>query len=272
MVEPGDRKNMAAYLMETFTVSTTRACKVVGLPKSMYYYQSVKSDQPVIDKLNELVSMRVNHKAGQDKLYERIRMEGIRWNYKRVRRVYLAMGLKHRQRSRNRVPTREKQPLVVPIGLNVSWSMDFMHDTLMNKRRFRVLNIIDDYNRQALIVEGDYSFPSEAVIRQLERAIHEYGKPQSIRVDNGPEFTCSTFQDWCNKMDIRIQFIQPGKPMQNGYIERFNRTFRQDVLDAYMFKDLYEFNDIKDEWLEDYNHHRPHESPNNYSPIKYSTA
>jgi putative transposase len=73
-------------------------------------------------------------------------------------------------------------------------------------------------------------------------------------------------------MDIRIQFIQPGKPMQNGYIERFNRTFRQDVLDAYMFKDLYEFNDIKDEWLEDYNHRRPHESPNNYSPIKYSTA
>jgi len=135
-----------------------------------------------------------------------------------------------------------------------------------------VLNIIDDYNRQALIVEGDYSFPSEAVIRQMQRAIHEYGKPQSIRVNIGPKLTCSNFQDWCNKMDIRIQFIQPGKPMQNGYIEKFNRTFRQDVMDASMFKDLYEFNNIKDEWREDYNHHRPHESLNNHSPIKYGTA
>ena len=263
---------MAVYLMDSYSVSTTRACRVIQLPKSMFYYQSTKDDQPVIDKLNELVSMRVNHKAGQDKLYERIRSQGIVWNYKRVRRVYLAMGLKHRQRTRKRVPKREKQPLVVPIGRNVSWSMDFMHDSLMNKRRFRVLNIIDDFNRQALVVDGDYSFPGDAVIRQLERAIHEYGKPERIRVDNGPEFTCSIFVDWCEQMGITIQYIQPGKPMQNGYIERFNRTFREDVLDAYMFEDLYQFREIKDEWMEDYNNHRPHEALNNHSPVKYCSA
>jgi putative transposase len=199
---------MAVYLMKSYPVSTTRACKVIDLPKSMFYYQSSNDDQPVIDKLNELVSMRVNHKAGQDKLYERIRSEGITWNYKRVRRVYLAMGLKHRQRTKRRLPKREKQPLTVPIGRNMSRSMDF-------------------------------SFPSHGVVRMLERAIREFGIPMKIRVDNGPEFTCSVFVNWCAQRDILIQYIQPGRPIQNAYIERFNRTFRQDVLDAYIFEDLY---------------------------------
>ena len=263
---------MAAYLMESFSVSTTRACRVISLPKSMYYFKSVKDDQPVIDKLNELVSMRVNHRAGQDKLFERIRAQGIPWNYKRVRRVYLKMGLKHRMRTRKRVPPREKNPLEVPIARNINWSMDFMHDTLRNKRRFRVFNVIDDYNRQALAIEADFSIPSNAVIRILERTIHEYGKPLKIRTDNGPEFTCSTFVDWCAAHDIEIQYIQPGKPTQNSFIERFNRTFREDVLDAYLFEDLYEFRHITDEWQEDYNYFRPHESLNNLSPIKYCGA
>jgi len=241
VVRPGDRKNMAVYLMKSYPVSTTRACKVIDLPKSMFYYQSSKDDQPVIDKLNELVSMRVNHKAGQDKLYERIRSEGIPWNYKRVRRVYLAMGLKHRQRTKRRLPKREKQPLTVPIGRNMSWSMDF-------------------------------SFPSHGVVRMLERAIREYGIPMKIRVDNGPEFTCSVFVNWCAQRDILIQYIQPGRPMQNAYIERFNRTFRQDVLDAYIFEDLYQFREITEEWLEDYNNHRPHESLNNLPPLKYQST
>jgi len=263
---------MAVYLMKSYPVSTTRACKVIDLPKSMFYYQSSKDDQPVIDKLNEFVSMRVNHKAGQDKLYERIRSEGIPWNYKRVRRVYLAMGLKHRQRTKRRLPKREKQPLTVPIGRNMSWSMDFMHDSLFNKRRFRVFNVIDDYNRQALMIEADFSFPSHGVVRMLERAIREYGIPMKIRVDNGPEFTCSVFVNWCAQRDILIQYIQPGRPMQNAYIERFNRTFRQDVLDAYIFEDLYQFREITEEWLEDYNHHRPHESLNNLPPLKYQST
>jgi putative transposase len=232
---------MAVYLMKSYPVSTTRACKVIDLPKSMFYYQSSKDDQPVIDKLNELVSMRVNHKAGQDKLYERIRSEGIPWNYKRVRRVYLAMGLKHRQRTKRRLPKREKQPLTVPIGRNMSWSMDF-------------------------------SFPSHGVVRMLERAIREYGIPMKIRVDNGPEFTCSVFVNWCAQRDILIQYIQPGRPMQNAYIERFNRTFRQDVRDAYIFEDLYQFRAITEEWLEDYNHHRPHESLNNLPLLKYQST
>jgi putative transposase len=263
---------MAAYLMESYTVSTTRACRVVSLPKSMFYYRTVKNDQPVIDKLNELVGMKVNHRAGQDKLYERIRSEGILWNYKRVRRVYLKMGLKHRARTRKRVPSRDKRPLEVPIGRNISWSMDFMHDTLRNKRRFRIFNVIDDYNRQALAIEADFSMPGDLVVRYLERVIHDQGKPQNIRVDNGPEFTGSTFVDWCASQEIAIQYIQPGKPMQNGYIERFNRTFRQDVLDAYLFEDLLEVRQITDEWMEDYNHHRPHESLRNLSPIKFCSA
>jgi putative transposase len=151
------------------------------------------------------------------------------------------MGLKHRQLTKRRLPKREKQPLTVPIGRNMSWSMDF-------------------------------SFPSHGVVRMLERAIREYGIPMKIRVDNGPEFTCSVFVNWCAQRDILIQYIQPGRPMQNAYIERFNRTFRQDVLDVYIFEDLYQFREITEEWLEDYNHHRSHESLNNLPPLKYQST
>jgi putative transposase len=231
---------MAVYLMKSYPVSTTRACKVIDLPKSMFYYQSSKDDQPVIDKLNELVSMRVNHKAGQDKLYERIRSEGIPWNYKRVRRVYLAMGLKHRQRTKRRLPKREKQPLTVPIGRNMSWSMD-------------------------------YSFPGHGVVRMLERAIREYGIPMKIRVDNGPEFTCSVFVNWCAQRDILLSIFNPVAPCK-GLYRAIQSHFPSGVLDAYIFEDLYQFREITEEWLEDYNHHRPHESLNNLQPLKYQST
>lgn len=261
---------MAVYLMGSYSISTTRACRVVQLPKSMFYYRSVKDDGPVIDKLLELAQK--HHREGQDKLYERIRNEGLIWNYKRVRRVYALLGLKQRKRTKRRLPNRERKALTLPIGRNVSWSMDFMHDTLMNGRRFRTLNIIDDYNRQALTIEVDFSFPSIAVVRALERVIHEHGKPQQIRTDNGPEFICTNLTDWCISNDIKLQYIQPGKPMQNGFIERFNRTYRQDILDAFLFEDLHQVRNETERWMEDYNYHRPHESLNNSSPCQYAAV
>jgi putative transposase len=258
---------MAVYLTESYSISTTRACRVVKLPKSMFYYRSIKDDGPVIDKLLEL--SQKHHREGQDKLYERIRSQGIAWNYKRVRRVYMLLGLKQRKKGKRRLPGRERKALTLPMGRNMSWSMDFMHDTLMNGRKFRTLNIIDDYNRQALSIEVDFSFPSIAVVRALERAIHEHGKPQQIRTDNGPEFICTTLADWCKSQKINQQYIQPGKPMQNGFIERFNRTFRQDVLDAYLFEDLHQVRNETEKWMDDYNYHRPHESLENNAPCNY---
>jgi putative transposase len=261
---------MATYAMEYHHLSITRACKVVSLPKSMFYYTSVKDDGIVIDKLKELAEKKP--REGQDKYYLRIREAGLKWNYKRVRRIYLMLGLNHRRKLKKRIPSRIKQALSQPMNKNQIWSMDFMSDALQSQRKFRVLNIIDDYNREALWIEVAYSMPSAFVIAVLERTICENGKPSKIRVDNGPEFCSKEFTEWCESKEITVQYIQPGKPMQNGYIERFNRTYRQDILDSYLFTDLDHVTELTQEWLEDYNNHRPHESLGGVSPIKYKTA
>lgn len=113
-----------------------------------------------------------------------------------------------------------------------------MHDVLENGRKFRILNVIDDFNREALAVESEYSFPSIKVIDVMERLIEFNGKPDTIRTDNGSEFIAHVFKKWCDDKDIEIKYIQPGKPMQNAYIERFNRHYREDILDAYIFENI----------------------------------
>jgi putative transposase len=258
---------VAVYLMDIYPVSITRACKVVRLPKSMFYYKHRKDDKVVMIKLQQLADKKP--REGQDKFYDRIRSEGFLWNYKRVRRVYKLMGLNQRRKMKRRLPARVKQPLQQTEQVNKTWSMDFMSDSLQSKRKFRVLNIMDDYNRQAVNIEADFSMPAKRVVQAIRRAIHEFGKPERIRVDNGPEFISSDFSDWCTSENITVQYIQPGKPMQNGFIERFNRTFRENVLDAYLFEDINQVRIITEEWMDDYNNHRPHESLGGLSPVKF---
>lgn len=227
----------------------------------------MKDDSAVISKLQELAIAKP--KEGQDKYCSRIRNEGIPWNHKRISRVYKLMGLNIRKRGRKRLPSRVKQPLIVPEHVNDTWSMDFMHDTLMNGRKFRILNIIDDYNREALRIEPYFSIGSNLVIKILERLIFERGTPKAIRVDNGPEFISSALSEWCLDRHIKLLYIQPGKPMQNGYIERFNRSYRADVLDANLFENIHQARYLSEEFQEDYNLYRPHESLGNLSPINY---
>lgn len=157
----------------------------------------------------------------------------------------------------------------MPENMNMSWSMDFVSDVLTNGRRFRVLNIIDDFNRQAVAMEVGLSMPAEKVINTLEDVIWNNGKPQSIRVDNGPEFIADIFKKWCEGNGIRIKYIQPGKPTQNSFIERFNGSYRKSILDAYLFNNLNQVRELTEEWMNDYNEHRPHESLGDLSPKKY---
>ena len=201
--------------------------------------------------------------------YKRIRREGIAWNHKRVSRVYRIMGLNKKKRTRKRIPARIKQPLIVPSAPNQTWSMDFMSDSLMNGRRFRVLNIIDDYNREILKIEPYFSITAARVISIINRLIRENRKPLAIRVDNGPEFIAELLKTWCINKEIDLQFIQPGRPMQNGYIERFNRSYRQDVLDANLFENLTQVKLLSDEFEEDYNFERPHDSLGDLPPVEY---
>ena len=236
----------------------------------MWYYQNKRDDSEVIDKLNQLAEKLPTR--GFDEYYNRIRNEGIKWNRKRVLRIYRQMGLNIRRKRKKRLPSRIREPLQVPSAINHTWSMDFMSDALIYGRKIRIFNVIDDFNREALAVEPNYSFPAEQVVSVLEELSFWRGKPKCIRVDNGPEFLSKAFVGWCHKHDIHIKYIQPGKPVQNAYIERFNRLYREDVLDAYLFEDLRQVEQLTAEWMDDYNRYHPHKSLGRKSPKNYSES
>src|SRR5690606_30500185 len=201
------------------------------------------------------------------KMYFRIRKEGLIWNHKRVHRVYKLLRLNLKRKGKRRLPARILHPLETVNRINASWSMDFMSDSLLSGRKFRVLNLLDDFNREALAIEVDTSFRAERVIRVLEQVTEWRGFPDRIRVDNGPKFISSKLGLWCEEKKINLQFIQPGKPSQNAYIERFNGSFRRDVLDAYLFETLSQVRILADEWMNDYNYERPHDALNGRSPV-----
>lgn len=169
-----------------------------------------------------------------------------------------------------RLPDRVKQPLVIPTAANQTWSIDFMSDSLVDGRKFRLLNVIDDYNRESLAIEADTSSPSLRVVRVLEKLIKERDKPSIIRVDNGPEFISHVLEEWCSRQNIALQFIQPGKPTQNAYIERKNGSIRRELLNAYLFYSLAEVRIMTEEWRIDYNNERPHKALGYLSPVKYA--
>lgn len=182
-------------------------------------------------------------------LYYLMREEGIIVNHKRIYRLYRKHQLKLRRKTKKRLPERVKTPLAVSQNPNDCWSLDFMSDVLRSGRRFRTLNVIDDFNRGALGIEVDFSLTATRVTRYLEQLIERYGLPQSIRCDNGSELTSGHFIEWAENRGITIKYIQPGKPTQNAYIERFNGTYRYEILDAYIFRSINEVKELTNEWL-----------------------
>jgi putative transposase len=234
----------------------------------MFYYQSQRDDREVREQLESLAASHPNR--GFDCYYGRIRAKGLEWNRKRVLRVYRGMRLVMRRKHRRRLPERIREPLAQPKVVNFTWSMDFMHDVLGNGRKVRVFNVLDDHNREAIAVRAERSFPADRVVEVLEQLSRDRGLPKRIRVDNGPEFISQVFTQWCAAKGVEVHHIQPGKPAQNAYIERFNRTFREDVLDAYIFDDLEQLQLMAEQWAYDYNHNHPHTALGGISPIKYS--
>lgn len=218
----------------------SRACKIVSLPRSQYYYQSMKDDLEVIDALQDLAFQHPTY--GSRKLFAYIRRSGKTWNHTKVHRVYKLLKRNKKRKGKRRLPARVKQPLQQQTAVNKSWSMDFMSDSMVRGRKFRTFNGMDDCTREALATRVDTSLSSKRIIRTLNRTIELHGKPAAVRVDNGPEFTSSDFERWARENGIAIQYIQPGKPMPNGYTERFNSVYREAVLDAYLFFDLYQVN------------------------------
>ena len=246
-------------------ISHRQACACVKIPRSScFYVHRAKDDAEVILELGKLVEKHAV--IGFWKCYHRLRRGGFKWNHKRVYRIYTAMKLNIRRRAKKRLPGRVKQMLSRPDAINQVWSIDFMSNSLWSGRKFRVLNVVDDFNREILCIEPDLSLPAHRVIRALEELEQYRGLPNMIRVDNGPEFISEKLADWCNTKKITLIFIQPGKPTQNAYIERFNGSMRRELLNAYIFRTLDEVREKAEEWMFDYNNHRPHEALNNKTP------
>lgn len=269
---PVEKREAVDWLKEEKGLSTLRACRAIKLGRSAWYRPPLdrnERDAPVIDKLNEVLGKPQRARWGFWACYHWIRQQGHVWNHKRVYRVYRKMGLNQPRRTKRRLPERVKQPLNVPAEAGTMWAMDFMHDTLVHGKSFRTLNVMDEGVREILAIEVDTSLPAARVVRVLEQLKDSYALPQQIRVDNGPELISTKLVEWCEQHEVILHHIQPGKPTQNAYIERFNRTFRREVLNATLFSSLDQVRETVHEWMITYNEERPHSALGNLPPAVF---
>ncbi len=254
-------------LKEEIPDGISKACRVLAISRSSLAYRSVKDDGHLISKLENLAA--AHPREGFWKCYHRLRNQGEVVNHKRLHRIYKGMLLPIRRKLKKRLPARVKEKLLVPDSFNHTWSIDFVGDVLSSGRKFRSFNVIDDYNREVLFIETDYSLKSSRVVWVLRHLAGRFGKPKKIRMDNGPEFVAKLAKSWSEANGIGFKYIQPGKPTQNAYIERFNRTLRESVLDPYLFDSLDEVRQQIDIFMDDYNNHRPHDSLGGLPPRAY---
>ena len=244
----------------------------MSLSLSVYYYRFKRKpeDEVIMDSLEKLAEGHPTY--GFRKMFHMLRAMGHGWNHKKVYRIYVLMGLNIRRKRKRRLPERVKSPHIHPVDCNITWSADFMQDTLTNGKSFRVFNVIDDLNREPLVSTVDTSLSARRITRELDRLIEWRGSPETIRVDNGPEFTSAIFNTWATKNGVEIRYFQPGKPTQNTLVERFNGIYRKEVLDAYLFTELDLVRDQTQRWFREYNNVRPHESLGNRPPKKFWKA
>lgn len=258
------------YLHQVHARPLRRSCECVGLSRSAWYRpvaEPAVRDAELIAALTELV--QAHPSRGFWKCCKMLRRAHPDWNHKRIYRVYKAMNLNLRRKAKKRLPKRERVPLYVPQWPDTVWSADFMADALSGGRRFRTFNVVDDFNREVLHIEVDTSISSARLIRLFEQLKHEHGLPQVLRTDNGPEFLGEAFVQWAKLNGMALQYIQPGKPNQNAFIERFNRTFREEVLDQHLFARLDDVREAAHWWMIEYNEERPHDSLGDLTPLEY---
>jgi putative transposase len=251
---------MAKGAVRKKLVSIALACRAFSISESCYRYERKLSDEnaEIADWLVRLSASDWARSWGFGLCFLYLRnVQGFGWNHKRVYRIYRELELNLRIKPKKRLVREVPEPLSVPQRHNEMWSMDFMADQLGDGRSFRTLNVLDDFNREGLAIEVDISLPALRVIRTLERIIEWRGRPMAIRVDNGPEYVSAALQIWAQKRGIGLMYIQPGKPQQNAYIERYNRTVRTEWLGQYIWQSIEEVRQHATKWLWTYNNQRP---------------
>lgn len=269
MVTPAALRNIVIHLKEVFQFSERRACVIVGLCRSSCRYQAKpKNDNEIRSRLRELAEQR--RKFGAPRLHTMLRREGHLINHKRTERLYREEGLSLRLKKRKKRISHLRVVMDRPERINQHWSMDFVSDSLYNGRRFRVLTVVDDLSRECPVLEVDHSLTGHRVTRTLDRIALIRGLPEVITVDNGPEFISKALDLWAYENRVRLRFIQPGKPVQNAYIESFNGKFRNECLNDNVFVSLHSAQKIIETWRQDYNTERPHSSLNNLTPEEFA--
>lgn len=268
MVKPARRRELAQAAVADGHANIRQACQTYGISETCYRYQPKLSNEnaEIAEWLMRLTTDDADWGFGLCFDYLR-NVEGFSWNHKRVYRIYCDLQLNLRIRPKRRLNRHKPEPLKEPLRSNQVWSMDFMHDQLSDGRTFRLFNVIDDFRREGLAIEAGFSLPALRVIRVLNQLLEWRKKPSVIRCDNGPEFISHDFVSWCKKRGIRIEYIQPGNPQQNAYIERTNRTIRYSWLSKHLFETLEEVQDYATQWLWFYNYKRPHKANGGRPPL-----
>lgn len=269
MVSPIARREAVGWL-QTRGTSLRRACRVVGLSTATWRYQRRTSaaNAAVLARLQTHAAVRA--RFGYRRLHILLEREGFAVNHKRVHRLYRAAGLQVRRRRRKRLTRADRVPLPTPSQARERWSMDFMVDTLADGRGFRTLNIVDDFTRECLAIEVDRSLPGLRVARVLDRLASAVGLPQTIVVDNGPEFAGRTLDAWAYAHGVTLRFIRPGKPIENAYVESFNGKFRDECLNEHWFLNVADAKAAIELWRVDYNTVRPHSALHQATPAEFA--
>jgi putative transposase len=269
VVTPAARRSIVIHLKDGFQFSERQACVIVGLCRSSCRYQAKpNNDAEIRSRLRELAEQR--RKFGSPRLHTLLKREGRVINHKRTERLYKEEGLSLRLKKRKKRISHLRVVMDRPERINQHWSMDFVSDSLYSGRRFRVLTIVDDLSKECPVLEVDHSLTGTRVARVLDRIAMTKGLPEVITVDNGPEFISKALDLWAFENNVKLRFIQPGKPTQNAYIESFNGKFRDECLNDNVFVNLHSAQKIIETWRQDYNLERPHSSLNGMAPTEFA--
>ena len=257
--------------MTAHQLGITRACGLINISRSLYRYESTRPDDKELkQRLTILAGQK--RRYGYRRLHVLLCREGWLINRKRTYRVYHAAGLMVRRRKRKRIAGVERQDKVTALAPNQSWSMDFVSDGFLDGRRLRCLNIVDDFTKECLAIEVDTSLPGRRVVSVLERLAESRGLPQSVTVDNGPEFVSKALDEWAYRNELKLRFIEPGKPQQNAYIESFNGKFRDECLNEHWFLSMRHARQVIAAWRQEYNDERPHSSLAYLTPNRFADS
>lgn len=269
MVTAAQRRAAVQHVIEIAAVSQRTACRFLGYARSVIRYQTVRPERTVErERLRALADERT--RWGYRFLHRLLLREGFRHNWKLTYRLYREEGLHVQRRRRKRRAARIREPRPATEAANQRWSMDFVSDAFSSGRRFRALTIVDDHTRECPAIEVDTSLPATRVIEVLERLRASRGLPQQIVVDNGPEFRSRMLDQWAYARGVQLVFIEPGKPVQNAFVESFNGTFRFECLDAHWFRNPTDARGIVETWRRDYNEVRPHSSLGGRTPAEFA--